>query len=386
MALYPAQIDNVRSLPLAPNNNSPTPGSVFNRLREAVLQIETELGIKPSGSYGSVEERFFYLESIVGNLKIIELRGDFGGTLRDPKVIQLQGRPFSDVEPGFNELITWNGIAWAPQNINAVLPQATSAGQVMTWNGENWIASNLNTGALPEADMVGQVVIWDGTSYIADQLTQDDILPGYRFDILNSSDKFIIVGKEQKIYFAVDYDINPESVNLYNDQDDFVQDVTAPIIADKKFFTDNSYVKNNFNEKVKFTFSVVKGRANKYYEKDVIWGQPLFWGVGDMSTFDGPASSFIATLNKKVSNTIDHVFQVSPESSQKVYFACRSAYGNALFTVNNLYGGFNKILTFNLNNGYGFEEDFDLYESDYPGLGNITVNVSLDPFPPTPVP
>lgn len=114
MPKYPAQIDTTQSLPTAIDNLTPVQGSIFNKLRDAVLSIEAELGVKPSGSYTTVRARLDALETIIGNLKIIELDRDLGGTLEDPLVIGIQGRPVSDVPPQLNEVLAWNGIAWVP--------------------------------------------------------------------------------------------------------------------------------------------------------------------------------------------------------------------------------------------------------------------------------
>jgi hypothetical protein len=114
MPKYPSQIDTSSSLPTVVDNLTPVQGSIFNKLRDTVIAVEQELGVKPSGSYSTVRGRFDALESIIGNLQVIELAGDLGGTLNVPKVIGIQGFPISDIEPEFNDVLTWNGIAWVP--------------------------------------------------------------------------------------------------------------------------------------------------------------------------------------------------------------------------------------------------------------------------------
>ncbi len=79
MPKYPAQIDNSQSLPTAIDNLKPVQGSIFNKLRDAVLAVESELGVKPSGSYTTVRSRLDILESVIGNLLVIELHKDLGG-------------------------------------------------------------------------------------------------------------------------------------------------------------------------------------------------------------------------------------------------------------------------------------------------------------------
>lgn len=118
MAKYPSQIDTSVSLPTAVDNLTPVQGAIFNRLRDAVIAIEHELGVKPSASYSTVRARIDALETALGNLQIIELAGDLGGTLETPKVIGIQGFPVSDAEPTLNQVLSWNGISWSPATVS----------------------------------------------------------------------------------------------------------------------------------------------------------------------------------------------------------------------------------------------------------------------------
>lgn len=63
MVKYPAQIDNSLSLPTVIDNFSPVTGDTVNRLRDAILSIETELGVKPSGLSTTVRNRLDDLQS-----------------------------------------------------------------------------------------------------------------------------------------------------------------------------------------------------------------------------------------------------------------------------------------------------------------------------------
>ena len=67
MAKYPVQIDTALTLPSAIDGTTPVAGYVVNRLRDAILQIENELGIKPSGIYATVRNRLDNLEASINN-------------------------------------------------------------------------------------------------------------------------------------------------------------------------------------------------------------------------------------------------------------------------------------------------------------------------------
>lgn len=115
MPNYPAQIDTTLSLPTAIDNLTPVQGAIFNRLRDAVIAIESELGIKPSSIYSTVKNRLDTIENTITTTISLNLTGDVIGNINSTiQVINIQGNPVSDVAPQFGEVLTWNGIAWAP--------------------------------------------------------------------------------------------------------------------------------------------------------------------------------------------------------------------------------------------------------------------------------
>lgn len=121
MSKYPAQIDNDISLPKVVDNLSTVRGDSVNRLRAAIISIENELGIKPSGIYSTVRSRLDTLETAVNNLESFSLAGDLGGTPESPLVIGLQGNPVAPDAPLANQVLTWSGVSWIPQTPNNVI-------------------------------------------------------------------------------------------------------------------------------------------------------------------------------------------------------------------------------------------------------------------------
>ena len=173
MTKYPAQIDTSVTLPSAVDNFTPVAGATVNRLRDAVLAIEAELGVKPSGIYSTVTGRLTAIENNVANLQIIELAGDLGNTLAAPYVVGIWGRPVSSVTPNPTEVLTWDGIAWVPgANAGSIVfsgdlsgtgvsqkvvglegrplsNTAPSIGQVLQWNGTFWVPTTLAAATFP---------------------------------------------------------------------------------------------------------------------------------------------------------------------------------------------------------------------------------------------
>lgn len=64
---YPNGIDNTGSLPYVTNGVSPMVGEDVNRLRDAIVAVETELGANPSGTFTSVDARLGAAETAISD-------------------------------------------------------------------------------------------------------------------------------------------------------------------------------------------------------------------------------------------------------------------------------------------------------------------------------
>ncbi len=76
---YPQSLDDSTSLPVATDKVTPVKAEVVNRLREAVLALEAELGIDPSSTFGTVRARLDALEIGAGGGGAIDVL--FNGSL-----------------------------------------------------------------------------------------------------------------------------------------------------------------------------------------------------------------------------------------------------------------------------------------------------------------
>lgn len=343
MPKYPAQIDNNISLPPAVNNLTPVDGGIFNKLRDSIIAIESELGTSPSGVYGDVKSRIEALEGTVSNLQIVSLAGDLGGTLTSPTVVGLQGNPVSSVAPGLYDVLIWNGIAWEP----ATFP-------------------------FPPGTNYGETLIWNGANYVPGFLTQDDILPGYQFDITSGTNQFVIVGQSFQQGLIVSYSEAPDLAILTDNQGGS-QDVTSAVTNTNFCLSNYNYALNSFGATVIYTITATRGYVTKTTTNTLTWGQPFYYGTG-AAGLSGP--TFLSgSKTTVIQDTINSTFTVTAGGSDKIYFACRSAFP-ATFTVGGFVGGFTLTDTFPYDSGYGFTENYDLYESDYTGLGTIIIQTS----------
>lgn len=110
---YPNQIDTTTELPLATDLVTPVKAEVVNRLQDAIIAIETELGVQPSSTYGSVKNR----------LDIIEAGGGGGGGSGLPTKIRIFVDTPNQVGAvlGTPKLVAWNGISSLITATNAII-------------------------------------------------------------------------------------------------------------------------------------------------------------------------------------------------------------------------------------------------------------------------
>lgn len=310
---YPSQLDNNINFPPAINNITPINADAFNRLRDAILAIEKELGVKPSSLYSTVRGRLDVLESMANSPS---------GTIYDGYTIR--GYPISTTPPN-----------------------------------------------------VGEVLLWDGTYWTPTFLSSDDL--SVAFDInsfLPTSTALIEVGGPlNNPAFTASYSSGPSGLSLIDSDNLVSQNVLG---TPTSFSSAYSFTKNTFGATVTFTLDASKNATyttvNKSAEVVKTWGQKLHWGVGVAGQ---TSNSFILSLSgESISITKNVTFTVTANSSQKIYFACRTAYGVPVISINGIAGGFSATFTGPLTNTYGFTENYTIYESDNLGLGLTTVEVT----------
>ena len=75
-SIYPDAIDGFSQLPLAIDTVTPVKAETVNRLRDAIVKIETELGVTPSGNYETLADRVEYVDSKVSQVaSVVEVNG-----------------------------------------------------------------------------------------------------------------------------------------------------------------------------------------------------------------------------------------------------------------------------------------------------------------------
>lgn len=86
-------------------------------------------------------------------------------------------------------------------------------------------------------------------------------------------------------------------------------------------------------------------------------------------------SAFVLGLTKTLQNDNEIVFEANAADTQYIYYCAPTAYGEANLSVNGLVGGFEKIQTIDFTNSNNYTESYNIYKSEYDGLGTTIVKV-----------
>jgi hypothetical protein len=108
MLKYPAIIDDNTVLPIVVDGATPIKAKTLNDLRDAVIRIEKELGIKPSRIYTNVKTRLDEIDKIIARMS--------GGD-----ILRIIGTPKK------GQTIIWNGRNWVPDT-NFLAENLTTTG------------------------------------------------------------------------------------------------------------------------------------------------------------------------------------------------------------------------------------------------------------------
>ena len=157
MTVYPSAIDGYSSLPLVVDLVSPVRANDVNRIRNTIIAIEAELGVNPSGTFGTVKDRLENLDLIIGEYPLTT-KGDiftYDGTASAKLAVGPDG--YTIVANSF----TTTGLKWVP-------PLADGTTGAVQFNSDGYLDSN------------GSRFYWDNSNY---RLGINNSTPIYTLDV-----------------------------------------------------------------------------------------------------------------------------------------------------------------------------------------------------------
>ncbi len=90
-------------------------------------------------------------------------------------------------------------------------------------------------------------------------------------------------------------------------------------------------------------------------------------------------SDFVMGLSKNTATSRENNKVVyNAADGQYLWYCVPTRLGDCSFidTATGLSAGLKKVATISVTNDYNYSEDYDIYKSDYAGLGSVTVKVS----------
>jgi hypothetical protein len=260
---YPAQIDNNVSLPTVKDNTTPVIGSVVNRLRDAIIRIEAELGIQPASVYGTVRARLDLLENALINSYTpgsIAFYGDLRGNNISQTVVGLQNYPIANIAPTDGYVLTYVSTlgTWLPLPTGApvvggdnaayiqgvpVSPTGPTANQVLAYNAGTFMWSPTTISTTLAGDVTGSnsantlsaiqgvpleivslppvqsaVLVYDtsDSKYDIRKLTLDDLGPAFEITGFSGGSTVEVGATVINPAFTASYSSTPASAQITN--------------------------------------------------------------------------------------------------------------------------------------------------------------------------
>lgn len=347
------------------NNLSSEVGDIDDR----VTLLETEIGVQPQGPYATTRARLDILEARISTAISGPAGGDLGGNYPDPVVIGLQGSPVSSTAPSTGQVLLWNGSVWTPGSIGS----GFTAGGDLSGNSSSQVVIGLQSrSVLSTAPLSNQFLGWTGAAWAPETITQDIILDGFSVFLFGGG--FVELGQTvANPSFTATYN-RVSATAVLTDTEGNTLDVTS---TPTSFNSNGTFQKTVFNDSVVFVLTANDALNTAVFKTSnavMSWVQNSYYGVGPAGQ---NTAAFIQSLTGFLTNVRGTVFSVTAGPTDKVYFACRAAYGAPTFIVGGFAGGFTLVSnTISVTNTYGIIEDYELYESDNLNLGSITVTVS----------
>lgn len=236
------------------------------------------------------------------------------------------------------------------------------------------VVDNTQNGLAPQTHGAASEVLVDDNvgEPLWRQLTQDDILPAF-VPHLSGGGTVEVGATVSTPSFTGSYTSGPPTSATFSDTDG-----NAPFSLSTPFTAISdpySFTKSANGASVTFTLSATKGAITRNTSVSYQWLPRVYWGTDN----DGlnSESGIEGLANNALASGRQRTFNVNALSGKHIYYGYPASYGAATFTVGGFEGGFDLVsATISVTNAQGVTQNYRLYKSTNPSLGDTTVVVT----------
>lgn len=135
-----------------------------------------------------------------------------------------------------------------------------------------------------------------------------------------------------------------------------------------------SYSGKTITANTTITLTVTDERDAVVTKSVTISFQPkVYWGVSTKTTLD--SAGILGLASSALASSKARTFTVNAGSGEYIYYVIPSSFGTPTFNVGGFDGGFSKVATVSHQNASGHTQNYDVWRSVNPSLGNTSVTV-----------
>jgi len=407
--LYPQSLDSPISLPEVTDLIDPISAQVVNNLREAIIAIEFELGVKPSSVYSTVRNRLDTLENLIinaigGEGNVFVPGNDLSGTITNQIVVGLQSRPVANVTPTTGQSLSWSGAAWTPttppisftaggdlsgnntsQTVIALLgrPLSTTAptsGQYLKWDGSDWIPFTVYPAL---TNVANAVLTEDGSGGLLwKEITQADIVPNFAINSFSVTspapgtyERGQTVSLGSSPHATATYISGPPTTatitNIYGGSSgggDINLGAWTPFTTPFASGNTSGTVRRDGTDHdadPTLTVRLTATKTNTFTsDRTLLWTRRIYWRLGNVGGGETVNAAFVTgSPDSEVRTDRLRSFVVSP-GNQYVYQIIPTDYGTPAWTLNGFPVPKSVVATLNITNAYTVVNEYKVFRSD----------------------
>lgn len=99
----------------------------------------------------------------------------------------------------------------------------------------------------------------------------------------------------------------------------------------------------------------------------------VYWGVSNKSSLE--SGDILTLASSALAGSRARTFSVNAGEGEYIYYAIPSSFGTPTFNVGGFDGGFTKVGTISHQNASGYTQNYDVWKSVNPSLGQTSVTV-----------